>query len=282
MNHETGNISTSGQLASVLGRNAPLLLLAACARLLTARRTGLCLFLVAAVNTPKGACMSTLKRRQFTLTPRNLQNPVRRAVNSRARAANKGRRALRPDTEANYPDFEVFRPYLTMLLRTQWDDRLSRFVDGEDLVQQTFREALDKRAELCALTENQLAGWLRTALVHNLLDARDKYLGKTGERSVQVAAMSAAMEDSASRLENWLAADQSSPSERAAKSEQLRRVEQCLGRLLPAQRETVILHHLRGLSLAEVARQLNRTEHSVAGLLRRGLANLRLLLDAGK
>jgi DNA-directed RNA polymerase specialized sigma24 family protein len=40
----------------------------------------------------------------------------------------------------------------------------------------------------------------------------------------------------------------------------------------------VALHHLRGMSLADLAGHLQRSEASVAGLLRRGLARLRELL----
>ena len=46
-----------------------------------------------------------------------------------------------------------------------------------------------------------------------------------------------------------------------------------------AQREAILLHHLQGLKLAEVASAMNRTEGSVAGLLFRGLAKLHSLLE---
>ena len=49
-------------------------------------------------------------------------------------------------------------------------------------------------------------------------------------------------------------------------------------RLPEAQREAVELHHLRGLSLAELAGQLGRSEGAVAGLLHRGIKRLRKLL----
>ncbi len=45
------------------------------------------------------------------------------------------------------------------------------------------------------------------------------------------------------------------------------------------QRDAVILRHLQGLSLAEAARQLGRTEAAVAGLVYRGLKKLHDLLD---
>ena len=50
-------------------------------------------------------------------------------------------------------------------------------------------------------------------------------------------------------------------------------------RISDAQRDAVILRHLQGLSLADAARQLGRTEAAVAGLVYRGLNKLHDLLD---
>jgi RNA polymerase sigma-70 factor (ECF subfamily) len=46
------------------------------------------------------------------------------------------------------------------------------------------------------------------------------------------------------------------------------------------QRRAVELHHLQGLSLAEVGRHLGRSREAVAGLVFRGLKSLRSLLAA--
>jgi RNA polymerase sigma-70 factor (ECF subfamily) len=53
--------------------------------------------------------------------------------------------------------------------------------------------------------------------------------------------------------------------------------------LLPDdQRRAVELHHLRGLPSPEVARLMERTPRSVAGLLLRGMRRLRQLLNEEK
>jgi RNA polymerase sigma-70 factor, ECF subfamily len=82
------------------------------------------------------------------------------------------------------------------------------------------------------------------------------------------------------RLEAWLAADQSSPSEVAARHEQLLALARVPNRLPEDQRSAVELHHLGDVSVAEIAARLERTEASVAGLLRRGLQTLRALLQS--
>ena len=48
-----------------------------------------------------------------------------------------------------------------------------------------------------------------------------------------------------------------------------------MARLPESQRDAIELFHLQGLSLREIAKQLGRSESAVAGLLHRGLRQLR-------
>jgi RNA polymerase sigma-70 factor (ECF subfamily) len=91
-----------------------------------------------------------------------------------------------------------------------------------------------------------------------------------------------ALKDSSSRLESWLADEQSSPSMRAERNEQLLALASALGQLPPEQRTAVELRHLHGSSLEEIARQLGRSREATAKLVFRGLKRLRELLDGGR
>ena len=98
------------------------------------------------------------------------------------------------------------------------------------------------------------------------------------ERSLE-----AELERSASRLEGLLAADQTSPSERAVRGEEFLRLARALSRLPEDQRRVVELHYLKGLTVAEVAERIGRTRPAAVGLLFRGLKRLReLLRDPGE
>jgi RNA polymerase sigma-70 factor (ECF subfamily) len=76
-----------------------------------------------------------------------------------------------------------------------------------------------------------------------------------------------------------LAAVQTSPSGKVAKNEQVVRLAGALVQLPEKQRQAIELYHLQGLPLVEVGRRLDRSPAALAGLLHRGLKNLKQLLD---
>src|SRR5581483_8711759 len=80
---------------------------------------------------------------------------------------------------------------------------------------------------------------------------------------------------SASRLEAWLAAEQSSPSQQLDRAEQLLRLADALTALPPGQREAVERHYLLGEPVSAVAAAMGKTPAALAGLLKRGLRQLR-------
>jgi RNA polymerase sigma-70 factor, ECF subfamily len=180
--------------------------------------------------------------------------------------------------EAAGQNLERHRAYLSVLARLHLDPRLRDKLDASDVVQQTLLEAHEKQAQFRGHTDAERAAWLRQILAHNLADAvRRLHRAKRDvalERSLE-----AALDQSSCRLEAWLAAEQSSPSQQAVRNEELLRLAEALVQLPDAQREAVVLHHLQGWSLAALAGHLGRTEPAVAGLLHRGLKRLRELLQ---
>jgi RNA polymerase sigma-70 factor, ECF subfamily len=85
-------------------------------------------------------------------------------------------------------------------------------------------------------------------------------------------------DESASRLQAWLAAEQSSPSQQAERHERAIRVAEALAGLPDSQREAVVLRHWQGRSLAAIGEHLNCSTAAVTGLLHRSLRGLRKLL----
>jgi len=169
-----------------------------------------------------------------------------------------------------------YRSYLLLLARMQLDIRPRQKIDPSDVVQQTLLEAHANRDQFEG-NDAGLAAWLRTALANNIRDSLRKL--KRQKRDVsRERSLEAAVEQSSQRLQEWLAADCSSPSVKAIRNEDLLRLADALMQLAEAQREAVVLHHLQGWKIGEVADHLDRTEAAVAGLLHRGLQTLRKLM----
>jgi RNA polymerase sigma-70 factor (ECF subfamily) len=174
--------------------------------------------------------------------------------------------------------FEKYRSYLLLLARLQLDKRWHARIDPSDLVQQTLLEAHAKWHQLG--TENaELAAWLRKALANNLADAL-RAMARAKRNIARERSLDAALDASSACLAGWLAADQSSPSTRAARNEDLLLLADALTRLPELQREAIVLHHLQGRSLNDTARRLDRSDSATAGLLHRGLKKLRELMRA--
>jgi RNA polymerase sigma-70 factor, ECF subfamily len=163
------------------------------------------------------------------------------------------------------------RPALGLLARLQMPAWLRPKLDSSDLVQQTLLEAQRDRGKLEAMSEPERTAYLRRSLSHNVIDAVRKF--RPDRTWVDV-------EKSSARIESWLAADDSSPSERAAREERLRQLAEALASLPDDQRIAVELKHLHGLSVREIAGEMDRTASAIGGLLRRGVRELRERLGA--
>jgi RNA polymerase sigma-70 factor (ECF subfamily) len=185
------------------------------------------------------------------------------------------------DAEAVGQVLDRFRDYLRFLARMQLEPRLQAKVDPSDVVQQTLLEAFEKRGQFQGSTPGELAAWLRQILAHNLADA----LRAFGQQKRDVArerSLEEALHASSVRLERFLADDRSTPGERAERQERALRLASALAALPEAQREAIVLQYWHGLTLAQIGEQLERSPAAVAGLLKRGLKQLRQLLQEGE
>jgi len=174
-------------------------------------------------------------------------------------------------------DLNRFRSYLRFLARIQLGPRLQTKLDDSDLVQQTLLQAHRGMAQFRGASSQELAGWLRQILAHNLTHAiRDYSREKRDIRRER--SLEASLNESSSRLEGWLSSEDSSPSQRAERNERMLLVADAVESLPADQREAVIMHYWQGCSLATIATQLSRTPAAVAGLLHHALNKLRHVL----
>ena len=179
-------------------------------------------------------------------------------------------------TDAGNPidALERHRAYLHLLARLQLDANLQAKLDASDMVQQTLVQAVQAMGDYRGTTEAELQAWLRRILANLLSNARRDF-GRDKRDVARERSIEAALDQSSARMESWLAADQSSPSQQVQRGEQLLRLAEGIGSLPPAQAEALTLFHLRDCPLDEVARLLDRSPAAVAGLIKRGLKTLR-------
>src|SRR4051794_37221090 len=142
---------------------------------------------------------------------------------------------MRPTAGDDPRTIEEHRDYLLLLVRLQVGSRLRAKLDASDVVQQAILQAHERRDQFRGGTEGEWLAWLRAILANALaaavrrFDAQARDPGR--ERSLE-----AELERSSSRMEVLLAADQTSPSERAVRGEELLRLAHAIARLPEDQR----------------------------------------------
>lgn len=178
-------------------------------------------------------------------------------------------------------DLERFRPYLTLLARLQLDPRLRGKLGASDVVQQAFLQAYQAQEQFRGQGDGERMAWLRRILArclgHALRDFTRDRRDLEREQSLE-----AAVDQSSLRLEAWLADDGSSPSAQADRNEQVLRLATALARLPEAQREAIVLHYWQDQTVAQIAQHMGRGSAAIAGLLKRGLKQLRTLMQSGE
>jgi len=181
---------------------------------------------------------------------------------------------MTPDGSNRLSELERFRAYLRLLARLHLDARLHGKLDPSDVVQDVLLKAVAAIDQYRGASEAELAGWLRQILARHLANlVRD--LGREKRDVGRELSLQAAIEHSSVRLEGWLAGEQTSPSMRAEFNEQLLQLAEAIDRLPDVQREALTLHHLHGWKLQAIAEHTGKSLTAVAGLIKRGLRQLR-------
>ena len=171
-----------------------------------------------------------------------------------------------------------YRDYLALLTRLEIDPSLRGKIDLSGVVQQTLLEAYQAVDQLRGKCECETLAWLRRILTNNLADevrrSTTQARNVRRERSLQDR-----LNESSARLEQWLAAEQTSPSQHAQREELLLELASALAQLPADQRTAIEQHHLQSLTLAEVAVRMDRTQSAVASLVFRGIKTIREIMN---
>jgi RNA polymerase sigma-70 factor (ECF subfamily) len=180
---------------------------------------------------------------------------------------------LHDRASADGSSFEQYRDYLRLLAEQQLSPRFRGKVDLSGVAQETLWEAHQQLAAGVDVPARQRLPWLRRILANNLADEVRRMTADKRDIGREVP-LERAIEQSSQRLEEWLAIE-SPPDARLDHEENLLALVAALARLPEAQREALTLHYWSGWTLAQLAERLGRSRDAAAGLLKRGLRQLR-------
>ena len=179
--------------------------------------------------------------------------------------------ALDGDGEALGDLLEEHRAYLIILASRELDPLVSARLSGSDLAQQTCLEAIKAFAQFRGTTPQEFGAWLNQILANTLIEATRVHL-VAQKRSVLNE-----HRDGSNVGNEFGRSLESSPSSRLMRGEQAIQLASMMQQLPPDQFEAIRLRYLEGFSVSELADRMDRSEQAVAGLLKRGLQNLRSL-----
>jgi RNA polymerase sigma-70 factor (ECF subfamily) len=206
---------------------------------------------------------------------------IRERICMRTRAADHPHEleaAHQEDGAAVGPRLESHRHYLTLLARIQIGRRLQGKADAADLVQETFLAAHRDFGHFRGSTEKEFTAWLRQILACKVSDLMRRYLGAQCRDVRLEQHLAEELDQSSQALGQALVAQQSSPSQHAARREQAVLLADMLEKLPKEVSEVIILRQMENLTFPEIAVRLERSVDSVEKLWVRGLARLRRLL----
>ena len=169
--------------------------------------------------------------------------------------------------------FEVCRAYLLTVARQKLTAALRAKVDAADVVQETFIEALRDFPTFRGENGQQLLGWLRGILRHNLADLSKRFQSRCRTVSQEVP-LPEPQRLAEARIGVYQAVG-GPICEQLIAQEQRRALDAALHRLPPLYRRVVQLHFGERCSFAEIGNGLQRSPEAVRKLTDRAVKRLR-------
>jgi RNA polymerase sigma-70 factor (ECF subfamily) len=165
-------------------------------------------------------------------------------------------------------------------IKVRMPARLRATLDEEDILQETFAEGWHRFAAFVPAGEDALFRWLARIAEHRLLNAlKAQRAAKRGGRRRQVVGL----DDDLTQVLSLMGVHQRTPSRSVANREALHAVQAALPGLKSDHHEVLRLRFLEGVSIADTATRMNRSEWAVHKLTARALASLRAELgDAAR
>jgi RNA polymerase sigma-70 factor (ECF subfamily) len=166
-----------------------------------------------------------------------------------------------------------YLPVLRAFVRLRSDNMLRAREATSDLVQTACRQALQSLRQFEWRSEGSFRNWLFTMALNKIHNHRNVLLA--GKRDVRRELDGEAADQALGQAYGTVL----TPTQELTSREGVARIEQAIDALPAAYREVVILSRVVGLSSAEIATQLDKSEGAVRVQLSRALARLAALLE---
>jgi RNA polymerase sigma-70 factor (ECF subfamily) len=187
-------------------------------------------------------------------------------------------RATAGDQQAIAELLGLYRNYLLLLARVHIDANLRAKADPSDLVQEACMMAARDLSQFRGETEAEFVAWLRQILANTGAAMIRRYKGTQSRDVAREGRFERQLEQSSIALRGLAAASETSPSRIASRRETAVVLADALAQLPGDYRDVLVLYHLEGLSLAEVAQRMGRSTASVRGLRTRAAIKLRSIM----
>lgn len=183
--------------------------------------------------------------------------------------------AANGDREALATLLEMYLPDLRAFVRLRAGHAVRARESRSDLVQSVCREVLEHGETFRHASESAFKRWLFTTALRKILNRRDYLQAEKRDARRDVGQAQESASD-ARLLECYRTF--STPSRGAMLREEIERIEQAMEELSDDHRTVITLAHVAGLSRAEIAEEMGKTEGAVRTLLHRALAQLAVRL----
>jgi RNA polymerase sigma-70 factor (ECF subfamily) len=187
-------------------------------------------------------------------------------------------RAAAGDRAAVDALIERHLPELRAFVRLRAGDALRRRESTSDLVQSTCREVLTHLERFQFPDESAFRRWLFVTAQRKIADRADHYAAqkRAAAREERLASEEGVQDEQLANCYRRF----SSPSRRALVRDEIEQLERAFDALTEEQREIVTLAHVVGLSRAQIAEQVGKSENAVRIVLHRALARLAEIVNA--
>ena len=168
-----------------------------------------------------------------------------------------------------------YHAWLRLMASLQLGGRWERKFDASDIAQQTLLEAWKAESQFRGNSQGERITWLRTILGRVISREIRQYDGTQKRDPKRELSLQHSIDESSILLSQFAASNTNTPSVNADNREQQMIIAEVLEGLPDDYRRVIMMRNLQGLSHAEIATEMDRSERAIRMLWLRALKQLR-------